>query len=37
LVMESNKPRKERKCSNCCQSGHTKTVCGVITCPQLLE
>ena len=29
--------KSQRKCSHCRQPGHTKTVCGVITCPQLLE
>ena len=29
--------KSKRKCSHCRQIGHTKTVCGVITCPQLLN
>ena len=29
--------RSQRKCSHCRQSGHTKTVRGVITCPQLFN
>ena len=30
------KPKSNRKCSHCRQTGHTKTNRGVITCPQLL-
>ena len=29
--------KSQRKCSHCRQTGHTKTVRGVITCPQLLN
>ena len=31
------KSKSQRKCSHCRQIGHTKTVRGVITCPQLLN
>ena len=29
--------KKTRKCSHCRQSGHTKTVRGIVTCPELLK
>ena len=29
--------KSQRKCSHCRQPGHTKTVRGVVTCPQLLK
>lgn len=33
---EEPRSKSERKCSHCRQTGHTKTVKGAITCPQLL-
>ena len=35
-ISNTKKQKSQRKCSHCRQSGHTKTVRGVITCPQLL-
>ena len=35
-AVEGN-PKKTRKCSHCHQPGHTKTVRGVTTCPELLN
>ena len=32
----TKKQKSQRKCSHCRKHGHTKTVRGVITCPQLL-